>query len=261
MPILEPHQDRRTAESFGVDADRYDRTRPAYPADLIGRIVELSPGREILDVGCGTGIAARQFQAAGCAVLGVEPDPRMAAYAQTTGVQAEVATFEDWDARGRRFDAVVAGTAWHWIDPVAGAAKAADVLRPEGVLAPFGHAFEPPAEIAAASADVLRRVFPQAPVPPAGISILDGYQGMYVKFAAAAQETGRFADPQPFRFDWQRAYARDQWLAQLPTSGGLTRLAPDQLAEVLAAVGAAIDQLGGTFTMRYATVGFTAVRR
>jgi hypothetical protein len=58
-------------------------------------------------------------------VLGVEPDARMAAFARGSGVEVEVATFEAWDAAGRAFDAVVAGTAWHWVDPVAGAAKAA----------------------------------------------------------------------------------------------------------------------------------------
>jgi SAM-dependent methyltransferase len=29
-------------------------------------------GPDVLDVGCGTGIGARQFQAAGCTVLGAE---------------------------------------------------------------------------------------------------------------------------------------------------------------------------------------------
>jgi ubiquinone/menaquinone biosynthesis C-methylase UbiE len=61
------------AESFGSDAARYDRSRPSYPDALVNRIVAASPGRRILDVGCGTGIAARQFQAAGCRVLGLIP--------------------------------------------------------------------------------------------------------------------------------------------------------------------------------------------
>jgi ubiquinone/menaquinone biosynthesis C-methylase UbiE len=69
MPTVPPergiHQYRRMAESFGVDAERYDRTRPRYPDALVERIVAASPGPEILDVGCGTGIEARQFQAAG----------------------------------------------------------------------------------------------------------------------------------------------------------------------------------------------------
>src|SRR5580698_10451627 len=69
---------RRVAESFGVDAGRYDRARPGYPAAMVERIVAESPGRDVVDAGCGTGISARLFQAAGCRVLGVDPDPRMA---------------------------------------------------------------------------------------------------------------------------------------------------------------------------------------
>ena len=141
----EPHQHRQVAESFGADAERYDRARPSYPAALVERIVAASPGPDVLDVGCGTGIAARQFQAAGCRVLGVDPDPRMADLARQRGFGVEVATFEAWDPAGRAFDAVIAGQAWHWVDPVAGAAKAAQVLRPGGRLAVFWNAFQPPA--------------------------------------------------------------------------------------------------------------------
>ena len=80
-----PHQARQVAESFGSDADRYDRARPSYPDSMIERIVANSPGRDVVDVGCGTGICARQFQAVGCRVLGVEVDPRMAELARRSG--------------------------------------------------------------------------------------------------------------------------------------------------------------------------------
>src|SRR6202453_3786163 len=144
---MEPHQYRQVAESFGVDPGLYDRARPSYPHALVARIVAASPGLAGLAVACGTGIAARQFRAAGCRVLGVEPDARMADFARRTGIEVEVATFEAWDSAGRTFDAVVAGTAWHWVDPVAGAAKAAQVLRPGGRLAPFHHVFQAPPEV------------------------------------------------------------------------------------------------------------------
>jgi SAM-dependent methyltransferase len=88
-----PHRLRQVAESFGGDAARYDRTRPPYPAALVEAIVAASPGPGFLDVGCGTGIEARQFQAAGCRVLGVEPDARMAEFARRSGVEVEVARF------------------------------------------------------------------------------------------------------------------------------------------------------------------------
>ena len=130
----ESHQARQVAESFGTDAERYDRARPSYPRDLVERIVAGSPGRDVLDVGCGTGIVSGLFQAAGCRVLGVDPDARMADLARRGGLEVEVSTFEAWDSGGRAFDAVVAGQAWHWVDPVAGAAKAAETLRPDGAV-------------------------------------------------------------------------------------------------------------------------------
>src|SRR5579862_3341597 len=157
------HLQRQVAEGFGADAGRYDRARPTYPADLVERIIAASPGRDILDVGCGTGISARLFRAAGCRVLGVDPDPRMAELARQGGTETEVATFEDWDPAGRTFDAVVAAQAWHWVDPVAGAAKAAAVLRPRGTLGVFWDGFDPPEELRPAVRGVFRRVLADSP--------------------------------------------------------------------------------------------------
>src|SRR6516165_143140 len=150
----ESHQYRHIAESFGIDPERYDRARPRYPDALVERIVAASPGPDVLDVGCGTGIAARQFQAAGCRVLGVDPDPRMAGLARQNGLEVDVAAFEAWDPAGRTFDAVVSGQAWHWVDPVAGAGKAALALRPGGRLAVFWNAFYLRADLAEAFAAV-----------------------------------------------------------------------------------------------------------
>lgn len=61
---------------------------------------------------------------------------------------------------GRTFDAVIAAQSWHWVDPVAGAAKAAHVLRPGGRLAIFGHVYEPPTELAEPFAAACRRAAP-----------------------------------------------------------------------------------------------------
>jgi SAM-dependent methyltransferase len=258
-PPPELHKARPMAESFGTDAAGYDQARPGYPGALVARIVAGSPGRDVLDVGCGTGIAARQFQAAGCTVLGVEPDTRMAEFARARGLAVEEATFEAWDPDDRRFDTVIAAQSWHWVDPVAGAAKAAQALRPGGRLAIFGHVYEPPVEVARPFGAAYRRVVPDSPF--ANLSDrrpLDLYLAGYAKFAGAIRETGRFREPEQWRFDWERPYTRDQWLALLPTTGGLTRLRPDQLADILDAVGTAIDALGGSFTMCSTTLATSA---
>jgi SAM-dependent methyltransferase len=261
LPVPEPHRDRRVAESFGGDAERYDRARPAYPDALVRRIIVASPGRNVLDAGCGTGIEARQFQAAGCVVLGVEPDARMAEFARGTGVEVEVATLEAWDPAGRRFDAVIAGTAWHWIDPVAGAAKAAQVLRPGGLIAPFHHVFQTPPEVLDALASAYQKAVPDSPVSLSSPrQALDAYQALFDKIADGIRATGQFSEPEQWQFDWERTYTREDWLDQLPTQGHLTLLPPGKLAQVLERVGAAIDAMGGSFTMPYATVAVTAMR-
>jgi SAM-dependent methyltransferase len=97
-------------------------------------------------------------------VLGVEPDVRMAAWARERGLDVEVARFGTWNPANREFDAVIAGTAWHWVDSVVGAAKAAHVLRPGGRLAPFHHVFQLPPALADASVSVYQRILPDSPV-------------------------------------------------------------------------------------------------
>lgn len=128
------HQDRLRANSFGAVAARYDRHRPRYPAALIADLVP-RPGIRVLDVGAGTGIATAQVRDAGADVLAVEPDPQMAEVAAAKGLVVEVATFEDWDPRGRTFDLVVFAQSFHWVDPAAGLHKVRALLAPGGRLA------------------------------------------------------------------------------------------------------------------------------
>jgi SAM-dependent methyltransferase len=248
------HEARQVAESFGEDAERYDRTRPRYPAALIERIA--AAARDVLDVGSGTGIAARQLQAVGCTVLGVEPDARMAAFGRRHGVEAEVTTFEEWDPAGPTFDAVVAGQAWHWVDPVAGAAKAAQVLRPGGLLVPFWNAFALPPALVEAFGPVYERVLPGSPVSLTA-------RNAYPQLVAMAVDgmRGVFATPEEWRFDWEHTYTRDEWLEQVPTFGGHVTLPDQQRDALLAGIGAAVDAVGGRFVMRYTTLAVAAVPR
>jgi len=255
------HLQRQVAEGFGAEAGRYDRTRPTYPADLVDRIIAASPGRDVVDVGCGTGISARLFQAAGCRVLGVDPDPRMAELARQGGTETEVATFEGWDPAGRTFDAVIAAQAWHWVDPAAGTAKAAAVLRSGGRLAVFWNAFDPPEDLREAFAGVFRRVLPGS--PSGGFwerPAIDAYRAGSARVASVIQQAGAFGEPEEWLSCWERPYTRDEWLDLVPTTGGFTRHPEAVQQELLDGLGAAVDAAGGTFTMSYTTIAATAAR-
>jgi SAM-dependent methyltransferase len=252
------HDIRQAAESFGIDAERYDRARPRYPAEMITAVLAGTDRPEVLDVGCGTGIAARQFQSAGCTVLGVDVDERMAAVARRLGTDVEVTAFEQWDPAGRTFDVVASGQAWHWIDPVAGAAAAARVLRPGGRLAIFWNVFEPPAALGAAFAEVQTRLVPEFPMPASAGQA-------YAMMAGAAEDgirgTAGLGEPEVWRFAHEHVYTRDEWLDQVPTQGLFTRLPEERLRQVLDGYGAAIDAVGGSFTTTYVTLVVTATRK
>ena len=65
QPPEPAYENRAVAEGFGTDAERYERARPAYPDELVERITQESPGPDVLDVGCGTGISSRALLARG----------------------------------------------------------------------------------------------------------------------------------------------------------------------------------------------------
>jgi SAM-dependent methyltransferase len=138
---------RHLRRVFNEVPQLYDRVRPGYPDELFADLVTitgLAQGSSVLEVGCGTGQATRSLAALGCSVTAIEPGAQMAALARQRlatfhDVNVETSTFEEWDDRGRRFDVLVAASAWHWVDPSTGWRRAHAVLRPGGWMALLGN--------------------------------------------------------------------------------------------------------------------------
>jgi SAM-dependent methyltransferase len=251
------HSDRARAESFGADAVRYDLARPSYPRALVDELVADSPAT-VLDVGCGTGIAASLFQERGCHVLGVEPDGRMALLAQRKGLEVEIATFENWQARDRRFDLLVCAQAWHWIDPTIGAAKAASVLSKGGRLAVFWNFGHPAPDIKLAFDEVYDRLAPDLE----RYSVLLGNADRRLQtITAALAQTDRFAPSRLHIWSWARRYTTEEWLEHLLTHSDHKALAAARRDRLLGALGDVIDGLGGAIQITYDTHLVTARKR
>lgn len=127
---------RATFEDVGAI---YDRARPRYPRvlfDDIFQITRLTPPARLLEIGPGTGFATAVFAELGFQIVGVEPEESMAAVARETvgqspAVEIIVNSFETFEPSGL-FDAVVAFSAFHWVDPTVGYKKVASVLRESG---------------------------------------------------------------------------------------------------------------------------------
>jgi SAM-dependent methyltransferase len=251
------HDDRVRAESFGAVAQLYDRARPSYPEALIDALLA-GGARRVLDVGSGTGIAAALLAARGCSVLGVEVDARMATVARAKGIDVEVGRFEQWDARGRTFDLVTAAQSWHWVEPHAGAVKVASVLADGGRVGIFWNTGDPDPAVRARIDAVYRELEP-------GLRERSATSQRRRDRTRAALEalaqSGRFGPVAVSRFAWSRRYDTAAWLAHLASHSDHVTLAPERRERLLAAVGAAIDELGGSFPVAYDTLLVSARRR
>jgi SAM-dependent methyltransferase len=248
MPPAEDriHTDRRRAESFGAGALAYDRARPGYPGALIDDVLATRP-RAVLDVGCGTGKAARLIAERGVPVLGVEIDERMAAVARAHGIEVEVGGFETWDSAGRDFDLIVSGQAWHWIDPEPGVAKGVALLRPGGLLAPFWNFSRVDPDVRARLDAAYERTAPQLTDRSV---VRSGGPATIPPVLEHLRATGRFASVEHRRYTWERDYTRSEWLELIQTHSDHATLPPSRLADLLDAVGAAI---GDGLHARYVT--------
>ena len=252
------HGDRRRANSFGDAAELYDRIRPQYPVELIDMLIEDGP-KSVLDVGCGTGIVSRLFMARGCAVLGLEPDPRMAAVARANGCEVEAGTIEEWDPHGRHFDLLTAGQAWHWVDPDKGAQKAATVLRAGGRIGLFWNQAQPQASVRPVLQDAYVRHAPDLRRRSVLMGQRDG--SFYQSMADALERTGKFDDVAIRMFAHEVVYSSEEWVELAGTHSDHHTLPQDQLAGLLDDIRRGIDSAGGQVPVHYEVTCITAIAR
>jgi SAM-dependent methyltransferase len=216
---------QRLRTTFEEVPELYERARPSYPPQLFDDLTLLAPPPEhsrIVEIGCGTGQATVQLAERGFRITCVELGERLAAAAQRKvsgfpGVQVVNANFETWQPAESNFDAVVAFTAFHWIDPALRYEKSASLLRPGGVLA---------------------IVATQHVLPEGGDQFFADVQADYI---AATDETDESPPPLPEnvpdlsseiessrlfgsvtvdRYLWDVSYTADEYLALLETYSG-----------------------------------------
>ncbi len=245
------HENRRRAESFGGESERYERTRPDYPDELITELTTNNPAT-VLDVGCGTGKAGRLLVDRGCDVLGVEPDLRMAQIARRFAMPVEVATFEQWQPQGRTFDLAISAQAWHWVNPTRGPIKAHAVLRSSGRLAVFWNIYVHEPELRAALDDVYAQLVPEFEGADCLALGRDSDEAGRAH-VAAIESTELFEPPEHHEYHSARQYTTEEWLDGLPTFSDHAQLPAKRLSALLNAVREVINERGGVVKVRYAT--------
>ncbi len=124
---------------FDRSAERYERSRPAYPVTalrFVARQLGLGPGRTVVDLASGTGKLTRGIRPFGAAIVAVEPTDGMRRVFQRTLPDIPVipGTAEAIPLPDRFADAVVVGQAFHWFRSRPALREIARVVRPGGGL-------------------------------------------------------------------------------------------------------------------------------
>lgn len=243
-------------EIFDEDAERYDRARPGYPDALFDdlfELAELGPGSRVLEIGCGTGQATVPLARRGCSVVAVELGSSLAAVAARNlasypNAQVVVSAFEGWPLPEEPFDAVVAFTAFHWIDADVGTAKVAAALRPGGSFATTAtdHVAGGTDPFFVEVQDCYERWDPDTP-PGLRLPLADD-----VVSSAERDPAGAFGASQLRRYETDRAYTTAAYLDVLQTYSGHRALDDEARAGLLACIGSLIDErYGGLVVKRY----------
>ncbi|BEP96542.1 methyltransferase domain-containing protein [Acidovorax sp. sif1233] len=125
---------------YANEAQTYARGRPDYPAALsawLGQTLGLGPGRQVADVGAGTGKFTALLAATGAGVVGVEPVDAMRARIdalQLPTVRAVAGTAQAIPLPSGALDALVCAQAFHWFATNESLDEFHRVLRPGGRL-------------------------------------------------------------------------------------------------------------------------------
>jgi SAM-dependent methyltransferase len=234
------------------------------------------PGRRVLEVGAGTGIATAAFAARGMAMTCVEPDPEMAAVlsaklADNADLHADVATFEDWSAArpagAPGFDGLISGQAWHWTDPKTRWADAGAAVRSGGVIALFwneDHFADPRIPAAYTTAYDRRGIEirsvheePASPSDPDGI-VDQRLPEEWLEIHAEAKEY--FTDLRTHRYQWTRRMPVADYVARINTTSAHLILPPEVGDDLTAELIATLTGYGDEIELAMTTELATAVR-
>jgi SAM-dependent methyltransferase len=220
--------------------------------DLV-ELGHLRPGDRVLEIGPGTGQATVPMAERGLNVTAIELGPGLAAVARRKLARFPLATivegaFEDWPLPGEPFDAVVAATAFHWLDQSVRVTKAADALRAAGVLATIAthHVAGGDGQFFLDAQDCYRRWFDDnADVRlPSGADVR--------RDSSELEESGRF-EPATFRrYEWEATYSTQQYVDLLSTYSDHRALAATRRRRLFECIARLIDQrYGGRIRKRY----------
>ncbi len=241
---------------YSPAAEAYLQARPRYPDALIQQVIEiaqLTSDSTILEIGCGPAIATHSFAPLGCSMVCLEPNPdfyQMAHQSCASYPQIEIQNlaFEEWTPAGKKFDAIVAASSFHWIPAEIGYPKAAELLKPGGYLILlWNKELQPNYELYQQFSKLYQTYAPA----------LDRYEDKPTQTAILQNlgqmslDSGRFKDLVSRQIECEVTYSINQYLTLLDTYSPYLKLDPQQKQPLFEGLRNTIEQNSNTIQLSY----------
>lgn len=253
---------------FGEDVAGYQSGRPDYPDALFERLAArlgLGANSRILEIGPGTGQATRRLLELGVGSLtAVEPDARLAEHlsdtlGKTSGnrLRLVVSRFEAAPLPPGGFDAAIAASSFHWVDPQTGLARIRALLEPGGHFAPWWNVFH---DMSGATewSRAIRPLFDALVMPPSFVG--DSHYSLDVAARTAELAGAGFTDIEHLLFRRPVRLTAERVRAFYASFSPVLRLPAAERSAWLDRIGAIVDRAFGGAVDHEVLTSFYACR-
>lgn len=137
--------------TFNTEAEKYEKMRPVYVAELyddIFKAVNISEDSNVIEIGIGGGQATLPILKKGCKLTAVEYGENLAKvccekFKDYPNFSTVIGKFEDSYFESNSYDLIFSASAFHWVPEEIGYTKVFNLLKSGGVFARFAnHPFE-----------------------------------------------------------------------------------------------------------------------
>ncbi|HYM36076.1 MAG TPA: class I SAM-dependent methyltransferase [Steroidobacteraceae bacterium] len=218
---------------FGKTAKDYATHRAGFPASFYEWLEKYGVdfvGKNIVDIGTGTGTLARGFASRGANVIGIDPSAplleqaRNLAARENLDIQFIVGTAESTRLADHSIDIVCAGQCWHWFDRPRAALECRRILKPGGhiIIAHFDW-IPLPGNVVAETEALIQAHNPNWK--------MHGGTGIHGKWFVDLSGAG-FSDLLSHSHDEFAPYSHEAWRGRIRASAGIAAsLSPDAVAK------------------------------